>query len=315
MSPGSDSAVRPACSTSRDRLVGVALLLRQVDDRDVGALAGEGERDRPADAGVAAGDERPPALEPAGAAVGRLAVVGGRLELRLEARVRHLLGAGLGGRPAGVLGVNWSLTRVSWGRCGRRAAARSGVTETGRNRVGLDPGRRRARHPADPVRTCQGDGCAGRPWSCPRREPSPCSASAAGRAPGCWGTTTATGAPQRRSHVPGSPARCRELARRHRRPDAAPDDRPAEVAVVSVRRDGDRATAVLDVRWLLGDEWAYRTELPLRRTETRGSPSSDRPSPTPTSPRARPCAPGWCRRRGRRSPTARARRSCRTGRS
>ncbi len=44
------------------------------------------------------------------------------------------------------------------------------------------------------------------------------------------------------------------------------DDRPTDVSVVSVRRDGDRATAVLDVRWELGAPWRYRTELPLRRT-------------------------------------------------
>jgi cell division protein FtsI/penicillin-binding protein 2 len=45
-----------------------------------------------------------------------------------------------------------------------------------------------------------------------------------------------------------------------------PDDRPRSVSVASVRRDGDRATAVLDVRWALGAAWAYRTELPLRRS-------------------------------------------------
>lgn len=44
-------------------------------------------------------------------------------------------------------------------------------------------------------------------------------------------------------------------------------ERPAEVAVRSVRRDGDRATASLDVRWELGQPWSYRTELPLRRTD------------------------------------------------
>ena len=49
-------------------------------------------------------------------------------------------------------------------------------------------------------------------------------------------------------------------------------DRPTAVDVVSVQRDGDRATAVLDVRWLLGAEWAYRTELPLRRTDDRWEP-------------------------------------------
>jgi hypothetical protein len=47
----------------------------------------------------------------------------------------------------------------------------------------------------------------------------------------------------------------------------APDDRPAEVAVRSVRRDGDRATVALDVRWELGVPWRYRTELPVRRRD------------------------------------------------
>lgn len=44
-------------------------------------------------------------------------------------------------------------------------------------------------------------------------------------------------------------------------------DRPSEVSVVSVRRDGDRARAVLGVRWELGAAWDYRTELPLQRTD------------------------------------------------
>ena len=52
----------------------------------------------------------------------------------------------------------------------------------------------------------------------------------------------------------------------------ADGDRPAEVSVVSVRRDGDRATAVLDVRWELGAAWDYRTELPLRRTDDAWQP-------------------------------------------
>ena len=52
----------------------------------------------------------------------------------------------------------------------------------------------------------------------------------------------------------------------------ADGDRPAEASVVSVRRDGDRATAVLDVRWALGAEWAYRTELPLRRADDAWEP-------------------------------------------
>jgi len=46
----------------------------------------------------------------------------------------------------------------------------------------------------------------------------------------------------------------------------AADDRPAQVAVAAVRRDGDRATADLDVRWELAAPFGYRTQLPLRRT-------------------------------------------------
>ena len=46
----------------------------------------------------------------------------------------------------------------------------------------------------------------------------------------------------------------------------ARDDRPAQVSVAAVRRNGDRATADLDVRWELGAPWAYRTRLPLQRT-------------------------------------------------
>ena len=52
----------------------------------------------------------------------------------------------------------------------------------------------------------------------------------------------------------------------------ADGDRPSEVSVAAVRRDGDRATAVLDVRWELGAEWAYRTELPLRRGDDAWEP-------------------------------------------
>ena len=49
--------------------------------------------------------------------------------------------------------------------------------------------------------------------------------------------------------------------------DPRPDDRPAEVRVGQVRRDGDRATAGLDVRWDLGTPWQYATTLPLRRRD------------------------------------------------
>ena len=49
-------------------------------------------------------------------------------------------------------------------------------------------------------------------------------------------------------------------------------DRPAAVTVAAVRRDGDRATADLDVRWELGTTWQYRTQLPLRRSGDRWRP-------------------------------------------
>src|SRR5690606_37730939 len=84
------------------------LLLGQVADRDVGALARERDGHRPADARVPARDERPAAVEAAAAAVRRLAVVGhgvhgpgeagGLLLLRREAgTVRH----GVPPRPVG----------------------------------------------------------------------------------------------------------------------------------------------------------------------------------------------------------------------
>lgn len=52
----------------------------------------------------------------------------------------------------------------------------------------------------------------------------------------------------------------------------APDERPAEVRVAGVRREGEGATAELDVRWELGAVWAYRTQLPLRRTSSTWRP-------------------------------------------
>ena len=65
--------VDPGCGVG-----GILLLLGEVRDRDVGALAREGDRDRPPDAGVAAGDQRPHPVEPAGADVAGLAVIGDR---------------------------------------------------------------------------------------------------------------------------------------------------------------------------------------------------------------------------------------------
>ena len=47
----------------------------------------------------------------------------------------------------------------------------------------------------------------------------------------------------------------------------AADDRPSDVTVLEVTRDGDAATARLEVRWELGAPWTYTTSLPLRRTD------------------------------------------------
>lgn len=44
-----------------------------------------------------------------------------------------------------------------------------------------------------------------------------------------------------------------------------PDDRPAQVSVGAVTRQGDSASAGLDVRWELGAPWQYATRLTLRR--------------------------------------------------
>ena len=73
-------------------LVGVALLGFEVGDRDVGALAGERERDGAADARVTARHERLAAFELARAAVGRLAEVRRAAHVTLEPRVRELIG-------------------------------------------------------------------------------------------------------------------------------------------------------------------------------------------------------------------------------
>ena len=57
MSPANLMARAPSSSISLGGLVGVLVLL-QIDDRDLGAFARHGDRDRAADAAVAAGDER-----------------------------------------------------------------------------------------------------------------------------------------------------------------------------------------------------------------------------------------------------------------
>ena len=63
MSPAMVIALRPSCSTM---LLGLRriVMLAQIDDGDVGALAREQGRDGAADAAVGAGDQRDLALEP-----------------------------------------------------------------------------------------------------------------------------------------------------------------------------------------------------------------------------------------------------------
>ena len=78
------------------------LMLVEVEDRDVGALAREQRRDRPADAAVAAGDERDLALEPARAGIARRPF-GLRLELRLLAGQAVLVDHRFGGGHALLL--------------------------------------------------------------------------------------------------------------------------------------------------------------------------------------------------------------------
>src|SRR5690606_14110674 len=63
------------------RFLGV-VVLAEIRDGDVGALAGEGNGDRAADAAVAAGNERPATLEQSGTAIAVLAVVGAWHQLR-----------------------------------------------------------------------------------------------------------------------------------------------------------------------------------------------------------------------------------------
>jgi cell division protein FtsI/penicillin-binding protein 2 len=52
----------------------------------------------------------------------------------------------------------------------------------------------------------------------------------------------------------------------------AEQDRPAEVVVGEVVRDGDTARADLAVRWELGSPWEYDTSLPLRRVDDDWQP-------------------------------------------
>ena len=68
MSPAIAMQRRPCVLDQALGRLGV-LVLVEVDDRDVGALLGEGDRDRAADAAVAAGDQRDLAVELAGGPV------------------------------------------------------------------------------------------------------------------------------------------------------------------------------------------------------------------------------------------------------
>ena len=102
MSPGSGTAFRPAARMSSTTSLRVRLLGRQVAEGDVRPLAREGDRRRPADAAVAAGDERLAAGQPARPAVSFLAVVRRRIHLARQPGPRLLL---LGERFLPVLGA------------------------------------------------------------------------------------------------------------------------------------------------------------------------------------------------------------------
>jgi hypothetical protein len=135
---GDAQEAAPGALDVRAHLVGVGLLLGEVDDGHVGALAGVEHGHRAADPRVAAGDERGEPGELAGG------LVRGGLELRLEREValeagllevlrRHLVGVLLDARLRGGRGV----LRVAAGGHGRGGGA---VRSAPRR-----PGRRRAR--------------------------------------------------------------------------------------------------------------------------------------------------------------------------
>src|ERR1044071_9311235 len=73
------------------RFFRVDLLDVEVDDRDVRAFAREQHRDRAADAGVAAGDDRDFALELAASLILRRAILRARLQLRFDAGLLLML--------------------------------------------------------------------------------------------------------------------------------------------------------------------------------------------------------------------------------
>ncbi len=87
----------------------VVLLLRQVHDRDVGALSGEGDRDGAADAGVAARDERLAALQAAATHPAVLTVVGRGAHVLREAGLAGLLLLGEAARRLARIGLARSI--------------------------------------------------------------------------------------------------------------------------------------------------------------------------------------------------------------
>src|SRR5664279_5445654 len=89
-SPGMSRQRWPTPSMARC-VLGVPLLLGEIDDRDVGAFAREEEGDGAADARVAAGDERDFPLELAGRHVGATFVARARRDRRLDAGMRLVL--------------------------------------------------------------------------------------------------------------------------------------------------------------------------------------------------------------------------------
>src|SRR5262249_26060278 len=80
------------------------VMLVEIADQHIGALAREGDGDGAANAGIGAGDQRGAALELSGAFVGVLAVIGTRLHLARLAR-RLLLRRFEGRLRAGVFRV------------------------------------------------------------------------------------------------------------------------------------------------------------------------------------------------------------------
>ncbi len=113
------------------------LVLVEIEDGDIGALAGEQHRHRPADAGIAAGDDRHRILQLARALVVGRVVHRRRVELGLAAGLRQML------LREGRLGV------APRPRLHRALALLRGRAPVGARHPALDLAmlRRRARHP------------------------------------------------------------------------------------------------------------------------------------------------------------------------